>query len=61
MVTRLLIWLWRCQLCRSRLKFRDFMEVRVGTRRLFIGHASCFDQLPEQRQEELFKQWRAIA
>jgi hypothetical protein len=62
MISRLLMWLFsRCEVCGQRLKLRDFMEVRIGARQLFIGHASCFNQLPEQRQHELFKEWGAIA
>lgn len=62
MISRLLMWLFsRCELCGSPMRRRDYMEIRVGHRILFIGHASCFSQLPEDRQRGFFQEWRAIA
>jgi len=61
MLIPFLIWLARCELCGKRLKASDRMEIKVGNRQLFIGHASCFSRLPEQAQKGFFEEWRALA
>jgi hypothetical protein len=55
------LWFVRCELCGKRLRRTDFMELKIGQRRLFIGHVSCFSRLPEQTQKGFFAEWRARA